>query len=223
MAATGDAPSIEIIVTKYRYLVRWVAKRFAWGKCELEDLEQEGIVRLIECLQTFDLTRGKFSTYLTVAVADYFHKYLDRDGIIRTPSPLAHLVPASQRARELARYVKRFGLGRLVIASKEAGPDGALIAEETRAEARRDIERRIEGLRAIPNKRYRYVALRRLFGHKFKVIAAEYGVSRACVHSMFKKAMWHVQNPDDYTIRLSEYSVDWLPDEQAARLQLDLC
>jgi len=227
-AKAGDRNAVETIVENYRYLVKWMAGRYFVPGWEFEDQEQTGFVCLLEALQSFDPTKAKFSTYLAKVIGVKLSNHARRDGIIRTPTlDTLALRKTTRKALELARHVA--SLDRLHptgdgkhLASVSLNPVVLVLANEERDLARKEVERRIDNLKRIPDLRSRDIVLRRLFGAKLEDIGKHYKITKQCVQQRYKNAMGWLPDPREYDLRLDRFAVGWLPDEDVARLRLGI-
>lgn len=76
----GDRHAEAELCQNNRRLVRWFAERYfgsAAGKVELDDLEQEGIMGLLEAAKKFDFAKGvKFSTYASYWIRQEISRFI---------------------------------------------------------------------------------------------------------------------------------------------------
>ncbi|MGM9877576.1 MAG: RNA polymerase sigma factor RpoD/SigA [Bacilli bacterium] len=87
LANKGNELARKKIINHNLKLVVNNAKRFANSGIAIEDLIQEGNIGLINCVSTFDETRGfKFSTYATYSIRQKMKRYIDNTSrTIRIP------------------------------------------------------------------------------------------------------------------------------------------
>lgn len=96
---TRDVVIRDAIVLQNLGLVEQIAHRFRYSGEPLEDLNQEGVIGLIQAVETFDPRRGvKFTTYASHIISGAIQHYLrDRGKLIREPGWLHDL---SQRVNK---------------------------------------------------------------------------------------------------------------------------
>lgn len=96
---TRDAVIRDEIVLQHLDLVEQIAHRFRYSGEPLEDLNQEGVIGLIQAVETFDPRRGvKFTTYASHLISGAIQHYLrDHSKLIREPGWLHDL---SQRVHK---------------------------------------------------------------------------------------------------------------------------
>ena len=107
----GDAAAWEEIVQRYHRRIYNICYRFAGSADDAQDLTQEVFIRMYRTLNTYDLSKGAFTTWLTTMtrnlLVDHFRKTRqDRmtDSLDATPSdhedamPLGDRIPDSRPA-----------------------------------------------------------------------------------------------------------------------------
>ncbi len=69
LARNGDDGAMNEILTSYRYIVTFVAKKFYLIGGEKEDIIQDGMVGLFKAINTYDESKGAtFKTYATTLI-----------------------------------------------------------------------------------------------------------------------------------------------------------
>src|SRR5206468_7129310 len=102
----GDAAAWEEIVQKYHRRIYNICYRFAGSANDAEDLTQEVFIKIYRTLNTYDVERGAFMTWVTTMtrnlLVDHFRKTKNEritDSLEATPSehedamPLSELIP----------------------------------------------------------------------------------------------------------------------------------
>ncbi len=201
------------LVESHLPLVRAMARRYARGREELDDLVQAGSVGLVKASRRFDPTRGvAFATFVAPTVEGEIRRHLhDRHGAVRVPreaqrmsaelrryrSELAASLGRAPDVRELAaaldadpREVERLlaaDLARDPIALGAPGTDGPVDGEAPdRSEYRVLIA---SGLRALTPRERRIVFLRFHADMTERQIARTIGISQAHVSRLLEGAL----------------------------------
>ena len=65
----------EAVVVAHLPLVRSIARRYATGRLDPEDLEQQGVLGLLEALPRYDASQGTFGSYARYWVLQSIHRY----------------------------------------------------------------------------------------------------------------------------------------------------
>ena len=69
LAAGGDADATDVLLARYKDVVRAKAKKYYMLGGEQDDIIQEGMIGLFKAVQTFDPAGGaSFRTYMTICV-----------------------------------------------------------------------------------------------------------------------------------------------------------
>jgi RNA polymerase sigma-70 factor, ECF subfamily len=100
----GDAAAWEEIVQRYHRRIYNICYRFAGSADDAQDLTQEVFIRMYRTLNTYDLSRGAFTTWLTTMtrnlLVDHFRKTRqDRmtDSLDATSSDHEDAMPLGER------------------------------------------------------------------------------------------------------------------------------
>ncbi len=104
-ASEGDALAREQLMRLYRPLADKLARRYATGTRELDDLRQVAIIGLLKAIDGFDLERGTaFTAYAVPTIRGELQRYLrDATWAVHVPRDLRDRVVRVRRvARELA-------------------------------------------------------------------------------------------------------------------------
>jgi RNA polymerase sporulation-specific sigma factor len=73
-------PQQEQLVTDNLALVRWIARRYAFGGRDLDDLVQEGTLGLIKAARSFDPSLGfAFSSFAYSCIQNHLRTFLGRE------------------------------------------------------------------------------------------------------------------------------------------------
>lgn len=147
----GDAGARERLIALYMPLVGSVAKRYARGGEDYEDLVQVGSIGLIKAIDRFDLSRGsEFASFAAPTISGEIKRHLrDRGETVRLPRGLAELRGRVGGAREdltarLGREPSAAELAREVGAD-EAAVGNVLSALRGTASAEPDLEIAVAG------------------------------------------------------------------------------
>jgi RNA polymerase sigma-70 factor, ECF subfamily len=105
----GDANAWEEIVQRYHRRIYNICYRFAGSGDDAEDLTQEVFIKMYRTLQSYDLGRGAFMTWVTTItrnlLVDHFRKSKqDRmtDSIDSAPSEHEDAMPLSEQIHDTA-------------------------------------------------------------------------------------------------------------------------
>lgn len=105
----GDAAAWEEIVQRYHRRIYNICYRFAGSGDDAEDLTQEVFIKMYRTLQSYDLERGAFMTWVTTItrnlLVDHFRKSKqDRmtDSIDSAPSEHEDAMPLSEQIQDTA-------------------------------------------------------------------------------------------------------------------------
>ncbi len=105
----GDAAAWEEIVQRYHRRIYNICYRFAGSGDDAEDLTQEVFIKMYRTLQSYDLERGAFMTWVTTItrnlLVDHFRKSKqDRmtDSIDSAPSEHEDAMPLSEQIQDSA-------------------------------------------------------------------------------------------------------------------------
>ena len=100
----GDAAAWEEIVQKYHRRIYNICYRFAGSANDAEDLTQEVFIKMYRTLNTYDVERGAFMTWVTTMtrnlLVDHFRKTKNEritDSLEATPSEHEDAMPLSER------------------------------------------------------------------------------------------------------------------------------
>jgi RNA polymerase sigma-70 factor (ECF subfamily) len=100
----GDAAAWEEIVQRYHRRIYNICYRFAGSPDDAQDLTQEVFIRMYRTLNTYDVSKGAFTTWLTTMtrnlLVDHFRKTKqDRmtDSLDATPSEHEDAMPLGER------------------------------------------------------------------------------------------------------------------------------
>ena len=100
----GDAAAWEEIVQKYHRRIYNICYRFAGSANDAEDLTQEVFIKMYRTLNTYDMERGAFMTWVTTMtrnlLVDHFRKTKNEritDSLEATPSGHEDAMPLSER------------------------------------------------------------------------------------------------------------------------------
>ena len=100
----GDAAAWEEIVQKYHRRMYNICYRFAGSANDAEDLTQEVFIKMYRTLNTYDVERGAFMTWVTTMtrnlLVDHFRKTKNEritDSLEATPSEHEDAMPLSER------------------------------------------------------------------------------------------------------------------------------
>ena len=100
----GDAAAWEEIVQKYHRRIYNICYRFAGSANDAEDLTQEVFIKMYRTLNTYDVERGAFMTWVTTMtrnlLVDHFRKTKNEritDSLEATPSGHEDAMPLSER------------------------------------------------------------------------------------------------------------------------------
>ena len=104
-AASRDAQTREVIITRHEPLVRSLARRFVRSGVPLEDLEQSAWVALIGALDRFDPQHhARFSTYAVHCIVGEIKRFFrDKTWAIRVPRHLQEISTRLGRTQESLR------------------------------------------------------------------------------------------------------------------------
>jgi RNA polymerase sigma-B factor len=216
-AQSPTAPAVpdtarQELVQSHLPLVRAMARRYAGGRDELDDLVQAGSVGLVKASRRFDPDRGvAFATFVAPTVEGEIRRHLrERGGAIRVPreaqrmstelrrvsSELAASLGRAPDARELAaaldadvREVERLlaaDLARNPVALGAPGTDMPVDGDPDRSEYRVLIA---GGLRALAPRERRIVFLRFHADMTERQIARTIGISQAHVSRLLESAL----------------------------------
>src|SRR5437764_14993008 len=101
---SGDAAASEEIVQKYHRRIYNICYRFAGSANDAEDLTQEVFIKMYRTLNTYDVERGAFMTWVTTMtrnlLVDHFRKTKNEritDSLEATPSEHEDAMPLSER------------------------------------------------------------------------------------------------------------------------------
>ena len=116
----GDAAAWEEIVQKYHRRIYNICYRFAGNGNDAEDLTQEVFIKMYRTLNTYEVERGAFMTWVTTItrnlLVDHFRKTKQErmtDSLDTTPSEHEDALPLSER-----------------IPDRAAGPDAGVQSRE---------------------------------------------------------------------------------------------
>jgi RNA polymerase sigma-70 factor, ECF subfamily len=105
----GDAAAWEEIVQRYHRRIYNICYRFAGSGDDAQDLTQEVFIKMYRTLQSYDLERGAFMTWVTTItrnlLVDHFRKSKqDRmtDSIDSAPSEHEDAMPLSEKIQDTA-------------------------------------------------------------------------------------------------------------------------
>src|SRR5271163_1734650 len=105
----GDAPAWEEIVQRYHRRIYNICYRFAGSGDDAQDLTQEVFIKMYRTLQSYDVERGAFMTWVTTItrnlLVDHFRKgKQDRmtDSIDTASSEHEDAMPLSERIPDQA-------------------------------------------------------------------------------------------------------------------------
>jgi RNA polymerase sigma-70 factor, ECF subfamily len=105
----GDAAAWEEIVQRYHRRIYNICYRFAGSGDDAQDLTQEVFIKMYRTLQSYDLERGAFMTWVTTItrnlLVDHFRKSKqDRltDSIDSAPSEREDAMPLSEQIQDTA-------------------------------------------------------------------------------------------------------------------------
>src|SRR5713226_8106936 len=105
----GDAAAWEEIVQTYNRRIYNICYRFAGSSDDAEDLAQEVFIKMYRTLQTYDVERGAFMTWVTTLtrnlLVDHFRKTKqDRvtDSLDAAPSEHEDTMPLSDQIQDKA-------------------------------------------------------------------------------------------------------------------------
>jgi len=100
----GDAAAWEEIVQKYHRRIYNICYRFAGSGSDAEDLTQEVFIKMYRTLNTYDVERGAFVTWVTTMtrnlLVDHFRKTKNEritDSLEAAPSEHEDAMPLSER------------------------------------------------------------------------------------------------------------------------------
>jgi len=101
---TGDAAAWEEIVQRYHRRIYNICYRFAGSAEDAQDLTQEVFIRMYRTLDSYDVSKGAFTTWLTTMtrnlLVDHFRKSKQErmtDSLDRTSSDREDAVPLGER------------------------------------------------------------------------------------------------------------------------------
>ena len=101
---TGDAAAWEEIVQRYHRRIYNICYRFAGSAEDAQDLTQEVFIRMYRTLDSYDVSKGAFTTWLTTMtrnlLVDHFRKTKQErmtDSLDRTSSDREDAVPLGER------------------------------------------------------------------------------------------------------------------------------
>ena len=104
---SGDAAAWEEIVQRYNRRIYNICYRFAGSADDAQDLTQDVFIKMYRTLQTYDVERGAFMTWVTTItrnlLVDHFRKTKqDRvtDSIDGAPSEHEDAMPLSEQIRD---------------------------------------------------------------------------------------------------------------------------
>ncbi|MHB1000597.1 MAG: sigma-70 family RNA polymerase sigma factor [Armatimonadota bacterium] len=108
-------------VHQCKYLVDSISRKFIGSGEPIEDIVQEGYIGLINCIDTYDISKGaKFTTYAThFIIGQIKHALRDKGKIIKEPAWLQELNHKMTRVieslyQELGRYPTEYEIGNLM-------------------------------------------------------------------------------------------------------------
>ena len=166
----GDAAAWEEIVQKYNRRIYNICYRFAGSTDDVQDLAQEVFIKMYRTLNTYDVERGAFMTWVTTItrnlLVDHFRKSKqDRmtDSIDGAPSEHEDAMPLSDR-----------------IADKSMPPDARVQSLETTETVHRALQKLSPELREA-------VILRDLQDMDYKEIATVLKVPEGTVKSRINR------------------------------------
>lgn len=68
LVADGKYEYLQIIIDRYMPVIIKTAKSFAFSGIDVEDLIQEGILAVFSAVKSFDESKSKFSTFVTLCI-----------------------------------------------------------------------------------------------------------------------------------------------------------
>ncbi|HZQ22403.1 MAG TPA: sigma-70 family RNA polymerase sigma factor [Terriglobales bacterium] len=103
----GDAGAWEEIVHRYHRKIYNICYRFAGGADDAQDLTQEVFIKMYKTLNTYDVERGAFMTWVTTItrnlLVDHFRKTKQErmtDSLDSAPSEHEDAMPLSERIED---------------------------------------------------------------------------------------------------------------------------
>ncbi|HEY7095952.1 MAG TPA: sigma-70 family RNA polymerase sigma factor [Terriglobales bacterium] len=166
----GDAGAWEEIVQKYNRRIYNICYRFAGSADDAQDLSQEVFIKMYRTLNTYDVERGAFATWVTTItrnlLVDHFRKTKqDRltDSLDGAPSEHEDAMPLSEQ-----------------IADKGLPPDARVQSHETSETVHRALQKLSPELREA-------VILRDLQDMDYKEIATVLKVPEGTVKSRINR------------------------------------
>lgn len=101
-AASRRPADLEALVLRYRPLARSLARRYAGGAGDLEDLEQVACLALVKAIKRFEPSRGNsFTTFAVPTIVGELKRYLrDHAWVAHVPRPVKERARAVRAAAE---------------------------------------------------------------------------------------------------------------------------
>ncbi|HKW18615.1 MAG TPA: sigma-70 family RNA polymerase sigma factor [Terriglobales bacterium] len=166
----GDAAAWEEIVQRYHRRIYNICYRFAGKTDDAQDLTQEVFIRMYRTLNTYDLTKGAFTTWMTTMtrnlLVDHFRKTKQErmtDSLDATPSDHEDAMPLGDR-----------------IPDEAPAPDSGVQSRETREVVHAALQKLSPELREA-------VILRDLQDMDYREIAAVLRVPEGTVKSRINR------------------------------------
>jgi RNA polymerase sigma-70 factor (ECF subfamily) len=166
----GDAAAWEEIVQRYHRRIYNICYRFAGSAEDAQDLTQEVFIRMYRTLNTYDLSKGAFTTWLTTMtrnlLVDHFRKTKQErmtDSLDSTPSEHEDALPLGER-----------------IPDEGPAPDSGVQSRETREVVHQALQRLSPELREA-------VILRDLQDMDYREIATVLRVPEGTVKSRINR------------------------------------
>ena len=101
---SGDESAADLLVENNMGLVYSVVKKFAYCRCDNEDLTQIGAIGLIKAVKRFDTSFGvRFSTYAVPMIIGEIKRFLRDDGAIKVSRAVKELAVKGRYAEESLR------------------------------------------------------------------------------------------------------------------------
>jgi RNA polymerase sigma-B factor len=216
-AASGDGKAREELVLRMRPLVEGLAGRFA-GRASRPDLEQAGMVGVLDALSRYDAKQGPFERYATpFAVGEMLKLARAASAPVRVPRPLREAARAVEAAVEeltgpdgrgptISQIAARTGHDeetvveamRSRMAMRPMAADdvplhqlGASADELAAAEARLELGARLERL---DERSRRLIDLRFGLGLSQRDIATRMGISQMHVSRLLRDALKELES-----------------------------
>ena len=128
MAREGSDTAEEILIEKYKGLVRMKAKAYYIAGAEPEDVVQEGMIGLVKAIRSFDLEREtSFKTYANKCINNQIIKAI-RKAEQEKNSPLNEALSLDNK---LSGAKNDLTLGEIIRASVVDEPEETVIYEDT--------------------------------------------------------------------------------------------